>query len=320
MSGRVRTILVTGAAGYVGRLTLEALAPRAEARVIGFDLRRPETLPEGVAFLAGDITTADLGGLLAREEVDSVVHLASVVRAPKGAPADLAYRVDVEGTRRLLAACADAGVRRLVVSSSGAAYGYHADNPRWLDEADPLRGNDGFPYARHKRLVEEMLADFGREHPEVSILILRPGTVVGEGTRSPVTDLFEKRAVLGIRGSESPFVFIWDQDLVACILAGVFEDKSGAYNLAGDGALAPRELAALMGKPYLSLPAAVVTLALRVLKGLGLTEHGPERIDFLRYRPVLSNRRLKEEFGYTPRLTSRQAFELFARSRGLLAG
>jgi len=54
------------------------------------------------------------------------------------------------------------------------------------------------------------------------------------------------------------------------------------------------------------------------LKTLGLSENGPERVDFLRYRPVLSNRRLKEEYGYTPKLTSRQAFELYARARGLL--
>ncbi len=59
--------------------------------------------------------------------------------------------------------------------------------------------------------------------------------------------------------------------------------------------------------------------ALRLLQRLGVTENGPERVAFLRYRPVLSNRRLKEEFGYTPELTSREAFELYARSRGLLA-
>ena len=54
------------------------------------------------------------------------------------------------------------------------------------------------------------------------------------------------------------------------------------------------------------------------LKTLGLTENGPERVKFLRYRPVLSNRRLKEEFGYVPALSSREAFERYARARGLL--
>jgi UDP-glucose 4-epimerase len=46
-----------------------------------------------------------------------------------------------------------------------------------------------------------------------------------------------------------------------------------------------------------------------------VTQYGPEQVDFLRYRPVLSNRRLKEEFGFTPRKTSRQVFEFFLAER-----
>ena len=48
---------------------------------------------------------------------------------------------------------------------------------------------------------------------------------------------------------------------------------------------------------------------------LSLTPYGPEQVNFLRYRPVLSNRRLKEEFGYVPRKTTRQAFEFFVEHR-----
>jgi UDP-glucose 4-epimerase len=125
--------------------------------------------------------------------------------------------------------------------------------------------------------------------------------------------------MLGIVGSESPFVFIWDQDLVACLVDAVFSDKVGVYNQAGDGALTPREIATMLRKPYVALPASVVKAILWALKGLGVTDNGPERVAFLQYRPVLSNRRLKEEYGYVPQLTSREAFELYARARGLLA-
>ena len=44
----------------------------------------------------------------------------------------------------------------------------------------------------------------------------------------------------------------------------------------------------------------------------------PEQVDFLRYRPVLANRRLKEEFGYTPRFTSREAFVAFLDAQGVV--
>ncbi len=316
-------VLVTGAAGYVGRLCVAALAARRDelSALVALDWTEVEPAARlgGVDYAQGDICDPNLGELFARYGIDTVIHLASIVRAPKDAPKDLAYRVDVLGTENVLQACEATGVKRLIVTSSGAAYGYHPDNPDWLDENDPLRGNEEFEYSKNKRLVEAMLARWREEHPELRQIVFRPGTVVGEDVHSPVTDLFEKPVVLGIAGSESPFVFIWDQDLVACLVDAVFSDKVGVYNQAGDGALTPREIAKMIGKPYLPLPAGAVKALLWALKGVGLTENGPERVAFLRYRPVLSNRRLKEEYGYTPKLSSREAFELYARARGLLA-
>jgi UDP-glucose 4-epimerase len=315
-------VLVTGAAGYVGRLCVAALAKRRDelsalVALDWVDTDRSDEL-EGVAYEQGDICDPALKDLFRSHGIDTVVHLASIVRAPKGAPKDLAYRVDVLGTKNVLEACEAVGAKRLIVTSSGAAYGYHSDNPDWLDEQDPLRGNDEFEYSKHKRIVEEMLAKWRQERPELRQIVFRPGTIVGEDVHSPVTDLFEKPVILGIVGSSSPFVFIWDQDLVACLVDAVFSDKVGVYNQAGDGALTPREIAKMLNKPYVPLPATVVKGILWTLKGLGLTDNGPERVKFLRYRPVLSNRRLKEEYGYVPQLTSREAFELYARARGLL--
>jgi UDP-glucose 4-epimerase len=315
-------VLVTGAAGYVGRLCVAALAQRLDelSVLVALDWTEFDASEriDGVVYEQGDICDHALKDLFRRHGIDTVVHLASIIRAPKGAPADLAYRVDVLGTKNILEACEDSSATRLIVTSSGAAYGYHPDNPEWLDENDPLRGNDEFEYSKNKRLVETMLAQWREERPELRQVVFRPGTVVGEDVHSPVTDLFEKPVVLGIVGSESPFVFIWDQDLVACLVDAVFSDKVGVYNQAGDGALTPREIARLLNKPYVPLPGSLVKAMLWTLKRLGLTENGPERVAFLRYRPVLSNRRLKEEYGYTPQLTSREAFELYARARGLL--
>jgi UDP-glucose 4-epimerase len=203
----------------------------------------------------------------------------------------------------------------VIVTSSGAAYGYHPDSPRPLREDHPLRGNPEFAYSDHKRLVEEMLALHRAEHPELRQLIFRPGTVLGDQAANQITALFEKPFVLGVRGSDTPFVFIWDRDVVACLRKGVEENRTGIYNLAGDGVLTLQEIAARIGKPYLPLPAALVRGALALLHPIGLSRYGPEQIDFLRYRPVLSNERLKSEFGYTPQLSSAEVFDRFWGSR-----
>ena len=122
------------------------------------------------------------------------------------------------------------------------------------------------------------------------------------------------------RGSASPFVFLWGRDVVGAIEHAVFSDRVGIYNVAGDGALGIREIAARLGKRCVALPAGVLRAALSILHRLGLSRYGPEQVNFLRYRPVLDNRRLKEQFGYVPQLSSEEVFELFRKARGLGRG
>jgi UDP-glucose 4-epimerase len=248
-------------------------------------------------------------------KVEVVVHLAAVVTPGKQSDRRLEYKVDVEGTENVLQACVRCGVKKIIYTSSGAAYGYHADNPAWLDEGDPLRGNTEFAYAYHKRLVEEMLARYREDHPELEQLIFRPGFILGAATRNQITNLFDQPRITGIKGADSPFVIIWDQDVVGAIRQGIFQGGGGIYNLAGDGLLTLPEMARLLGKPYRALPVWLVTAGLWVGKKLGLTQYGPEQVRFLRYRPVLANRRLKEAFGYIPQKSTREVFEYYLEQR-----
>lgn len=313
-------VLVTGAGGYLGRQLVGALAAgRIEVeRVVAADLREVPAAGRlaGVAYEQIDVRAPELADLMRRHAVDVVVHLASIVTPGRGSTRAFEYSVDVEGTENVLRACLAAGVRKIVVSSSGAAYGYHADNPAWLTEDCPLRGNEAFAYAWHKRLVEEMLARWRGEHPELQQVVLRIGTILGATVKNQITDLFDKPRLIAIRGAASPFVFVWDQDVVGCLLHAIASDRTGVYNVAGDGVLTLAEIAARLGKRRLVLPAGLLRLALGALRALGLTQYGPEQLDFLRWRPVLDNTRLKTEFGYRPRLTSAEVFELYRRARG----
>lgn len=318
-AARPPDVLVTGAAGYLGSLLVAALAEGRVpvGRVMAVDVRDPpaEARRDGVEWVRADVRSPDVADAVSRFRPGVVVHLASIVTPGKDSHRAFEYSVDVLGTENVLRACAAASVERIVVTSSGAAYGYHADNPPWIDEDRPLRGNQEFAYSWHKRLVEEMLSRWRVERPELSQVVFRVGTILGETTRNQITALFEKRRPLAIRGSDSPFVFVWDQDVVGCILRAVAGGPAGAYNVAGDGALTIHEIAARMGKRCRVLPAWLLRAALAVLKPLRLTRYGPEQLDFLRYRPVLDNARLKSRFGYVPRLTSSQVFDLYLRGR-----
>jgi UDP-glucose 4-epimerase len=312
-----RRVLVTGGSGFLGSNAVRALAARPDVElVVSGDVRPPAaSAPDGVIVETCDVTdAATVAAVVERHAIDTIVHLAAIVN-PGGLSEEIERRVDVDGTRNVLDAAVAHGVRRIVVSSSGAAYGYHADSPEWLTESDPIRGNEEFSYSRHKRIVEEMLASYRESHPELGQVVLRIGTILGPSVSNQITALWEERRILKIRGSESPFVFIWVDDVVGAIVQGATGEVTGAFNVAGDGRVTVGEIAEAFGTPTLELSPGLLATALRVGHALRLTVHDADRVGFLRYRPVLENTRLKTVLGYTPRKTSREAFDAYLSAR-----
>jgi len=306
-------VLITGGNGFLGSSVVRGLAAAGHA-VTSADLRVPADPVTGVDHVVLDVRDpAAVSAAVAQCRPEVVVHLASIVTPGKDSSRELERAVDVDGSRHVLDACLAHGVRRLVVSSSGAAYGYHPDNGRahggWLTEDDPVRGNVEFAYSDHKRQVEEMLAIARVEHPALEQVVLRIGTILGERVDNQITALFERPRLLKIRDADSPFVFIWDTDVVAIIEQAVTGAATGVFNVAGDGALTISEIAGLLGKRVLEIPEPTLRIALMIGKRVGLTSYGPEQTRFLQFRPVLANDRLKEVFGYTPTRTSREAFD-----------
>ena len=173
-----RRILVTGADGFLGRGVVAALAREGVHTLVAADVREvpAERRLPGVIYLVQDVRDPALAQTLADHAIDSVVHLASIVTPGKGSNREFEYSVDVLGSQNVLNVCVATGVKHIVVSSSGAAYGYHVDNPAWLRETDALRGNEVFAYAHHKRLVEELLAQYRADHPALAQTVLPVST------------------------------------------------------------------------------------------------------------------------------------------------
>ena len=143
------TVAVTGPTGEIGRPFLAALerVPEVE-RVVGM-ARRPFDIAahgwEKVEYRRGDVL--DRGSVEALvEEADVVVHLAFVIVAGR----DESREINLRGSRNVFEAAAAAGAKRLVYTSSVAAYGFHAGNPDVVTEAVEPRGSDEFYYSRQK--------------------------------------------------------------------------------------------------------------------------------------------------------------------------
>ena len=318
-SASARSVAIVGAAGYVGSKAIDRLVRdrRAVETILAIDTRvvPVDRQKEGVIYEVLDVRSAELSERFREHRVESVVHLASVTNPPKEMSTHDQYSVAVDGTHNVVEACLTADVLQLIVISGAAAYGYHADNPVPLVETSPLRGNNEFAYAKHKRLIEESLARFRVAHPGLIQLVLRPGTILGEGTSNQLTELFVRPVMIGVSGTASPFVFILDDDVAACIVKGIHERRAGVFNVAGDGVITARDIARRTGARLYEFPGDVLRAGLSLMRTCRLTQYGPEQVAFLQYRPILSNAALKGDFGFTPTMTSPEVFDLWWRSR-----
>lgn len=314
-------VLITGAAGYLGlklsKLLLNDLQAETINKIICCDIREITTDErlKGYFYEQADITDSSAIDIIFKKyKPDCIVHLAAVLDS-QSMPRLLQYKIDVDGLKNILKNATKYQSKRIIISSSGAAYGYYADNPEWLREDDPIRGNQIFAYSDHKRIIEEILAEYRENEPQLEQTIFRIGTILGDNTDNLITKLFDNKRILGLRGFISPFVFIWDEDASACLRKAIFSEKTGIFNLAGDGALGNRDLAKILGKPYLELPPLFLKLALTFLRPLGLSKYGPEQLLFLQYRPVLDNTKLKEDFEFSPKKSSLQTFCYYLQSK-----
>ncbi len=178
-------VLVTGAAGFLGRQVVRALRQRGhEVRA----LVRPQTPPSrepaspGVEEFRADLCSSpDLQG--ACEGVQAVVHLAAKMRGDDQSIVDTAVR----GTERLLKAMEQMGVKRMVLASSLSVYNWGAANGV-LHEDSPLetRPETRDAYTTSK-ILQEQLARDRCSRRGIALTVLRPGFIWGAGREYPPT-------------------------------------------------------------------------------------------------------------------------------------
>ena len=323
------TVGITGAGGFIGmRLLREALDRGAEVR--GLDASREAARraeKEGAEVVVGDVRDAEAAEKLCRG-CDVLVHTAAIV----GEGGEIAhYRdVNVEGSRRVAAAAAEAGVRQMVHLSSVMVYGFHF--PPEVDERGPLRG-EGNAYCQTKIESEHAVRSYhGRGDLEVTVV--RPGDVYGPGSVPWVVrplELMKSHLFVLPDGGHGKLDPTYVDNLVDAIYMLVEKELTGETFNATDGlTLECREFfryhADMLGKRSIpTAPAALLKPLFRSIaagfRAVGLEPPATEgAVDFLTIQHGYSNEKIREA-GHEPAVGLAEGMaevERWARSTGLI--
>jgi UDP-glucose 4-epimerase len=328
-----KVVLVTGVAGFwgdqvatrllAGSVNLDFINPESDSsgespefHVIGLDIEPPKTDIKGLDFIQADIRNRLLVDLLREEEVDTVCHL---VFMDSTRPNETAFEVNVIGTMKVLGACAEAGVRKVVLKSSTAVYGANPTNSAYLNEQHPLQGSRAYGYTRDMVEIESFCNGFQRQMPGLILTTLRFPSIVGPTVDTPMTRFLREPWTPILLGFDPLMQVIHERDVVDALVHAVINEVPGVFNVAAEGVLPLTKLMRLAGKFPIPMFHLFAYWGTSVMGGRGLraTHYVPIELDYIRYPWVGDLTRMQEKLCFFPRYTAEETLREFAGQQRL---
>ena len=157
-------ILVTGGAGYIGSITAELLLERGEQVIVldNLDRGHRSAIPTGVAFYEGNVGDREMISRIAHEcEIEACIHFAALAYVGESVAEPARYfHNNVEQGIALIDSLVNAGVRRIIFSSTCATYG----EPQQLPISEDHPQNPSNPYGWSKLMIEQILQSYDRAY------------------------------------------------------------------------------------------------------------------------------------------------------------
>ena len=326
------SVLITGAPGWLGTRLVEALldglpgvpalAEPDPARVIRC-LTHPAADPEPLAdrsprvqVVAGDIADPAAAEALCAGAAGAVLfHIAGVVHPTQGV--EEFTRVNVDGTRHVLAAARRAGVRRVVAVSSNSPFGFNTDPEQQFDEQSPYAPYMG--YGRSKQRLEELVRA-AHQPGAMDTVIIRPPWFYGPHQPARQTQFFRmirtgRFPILGDGAQKRSMAYV-DNICQGLLLAAATAAAAGeTYWIADERPYALNEIVATVRRVLendfglrcaprdLRLPAVVADvagIADGALQAVGLYNQPLHVLGEMRHTIACSIDKARRELGYAP--------------------
>lgn len=286
----MRTIVVTGASGFIGRRLVHEAARRGWSVRAAVRSAPPTDAPANVEHARWDaLNPAPPVDLLAGADV--VCHLAAFIPTDFADPgaAEACFRVNAGGVLPLLEAASEVGLKRMIYFSSGNAYAAGATPPK---EGHPQRPTRRAPYYLMSKICGEVFVEHWGLAKGLPVCTLRLGSVYGPGMdERGVVPAFAGRLLRGepvlLRdGGRHTADFVHVDDVVAAALAAAESDAIGPFNIASGEATT----AAALAETLVSLTGASGGLVHAESPRPGLDVPGFPALDIARARDMLAYR------------------------------
>jgi UDP-glucose 4-epimerase len=287
-----RRILVTGAAGALGRLVVQMLHEAGD-RVHALDNRREGQWPDAVAFHHADVRKRGFDQALREARPDAVIHLARV----RGFEIDPAFRhrVNYEGATRAIDRSIAAGVKKIVLVSRHTVYGALPDQAQFLTEEHPPSAGRTFPEI-HDLVAADLYAQGVMwRHPETETVVLRPVNIVGPTSRPLLARYLERPRTFTVAGFDPVYQVIHERDAARAVVGALAPGVRGVFNVVGCGEVPLSVLVEETGGDRIPMPEALI----KVLSGrLGFPKIPQGAIDFLKHPCTVDGARFRDETGF----------------------
>jgi UDP-glucose 4-epimerase len=312
-----RRVLITGIAGQFAGLVARALEDRDDVHeIIGVDVREPSHDLRRTEFVRADIRNPLVARVITASDVDTVVHMATTA-APSAAGGRARMKeLNVIGAMQLLAACQKApSLRRFVLKSTTAVYGSAHDDPALFREDAQPRTTPAHGFAKDAVEIEGYTRAFGRRRPDVDLTVLRFANFLGGRVQGALDSLFSLPVVPTVMGFDPRLQFVHEEDGVEVLTRAVTGSHPGIFNVAGPGVLYLSQCARIAGRPTAPVPPPLVSAVAGAFRRNHRADVAADQLQFLRYGRGVDTTRLVEDFGYTPKWSTRAAFEDYLRRR-----
>ena len=321
----MKTILITGGAGFFGGILKSAILaaghrcisidicpdpdrhPNLDSRQV--DLRNHQALDQVFA-----------GAANAGHPVEGVVHCAAMLAHGSEDPANL-WTSNVDGTRNLMDAMRQHGVRQHVFTSTNCLWGEAMGRP--VREDDPP--NPVELYGRSKLEAERIIREYG----DINSVLIRCPTIIDFGRLGLLSILFEfideGRRVWAVGGGRNRYQFIYAQDLAnACMLALDYP-HSDTFNVGSDHVKTIAEVYEyVIGNSrskakVAALPRGPAIAAMKLAYHLKLSPLGPYHYKMIAEDFLFDTSRIKERLGWRPTMTNEEmlwrAYQYYSENR-----